>query len=178
MPSNNRVGIRKLTNADAELLTKYANNPKIAANLRDRFPSPYTLKDAQYFIDTFGGESSTHNFCITLDNDFVGMIGFFPLDDIYRFNAEFGYWVAEPYWGQGIASEAIRLIMSFARNYTNLVRIFAGVFEYNEASARVLAKNGFTLECRARKAVYKHNRFWDEDRYVYIIEREEKNNYA
>ena len=37
---------------DAPSLQKYANNPAITGNLRDAFPSPYTLEDARFFIQS------------------------------------------------------------------------------------------------------------------------------
>ena len=53
--------IRDWEPGDAAAVAKYADNPKIAANLRDRFPSPYTLADAETFLDIVTANSGDGN---------------------------------------------------------------------------------------------------------------------
>ena len=71
--------------------------------------------------------------------------------DIYARTAEIGYYVGEPYWGQGIASEAIGKMVQYGFEVLDIIRIYAGVFEHNKASMRVLEKNGFVFEGISRK---------------------------
>ena len=91
--------------------------------------------------------------------------------DVYRFSAEIGYWIAEPFWGKGIASLALIALSKYAFEQFDLNRIFAGVFQGNKPSMRVLEKSGFVLEGRLRKSVYKENRF--KDQLMYSILKEE-----
>jgi RimJ/RimL family protein N-acetyltransferase len=62
--------------------------------------------------------------------------------------AEIGYWIGKPYWGKGYASFAVQHLLSFAFNQLQLSRVYAHVLDYNEASKKVLEKNGliFTRE--------------------------------
>jgi RimJ/RimL family protein N-acetyltransferase len=79
--------------------------------------------------------------------------------------AEIGYWIGEPYWGKGIAGRAVALITANGFGELNLVRIYAGVFDFNIASMKVLEKNGFQKEGIFRHAVIKNGRICDEHRY-------------
>jgi RimJ/RimL family protein N-acetyltransferase len=67
------------------------------------------------------------------------------------FHAEIGYWLAKPYWGQGIMTDVVRLACDFALAEWKRVRIIAHVFDFNRASARVPEKNGFEFEGLLRK---------------------------
>ncbi len=78
----------------------------------------------------------------------AGGISIMPKEDIYRCSAEIGYWIGEPYWGKGIATEAIRQMVDITwERYPEVVRIYAEVFPGNIGSVRALEKNGFELEC-------------------------------
>ena len=68
---------------------------------------------------------------------------------------EIGYWLGEPYWGRGIATRAVRALIDYAFAHFDLMRLYATVFEWNPASARVLEKAGFTYEARIGKSVTK-----------------------
>ena len=91
--------------------------------------------------------------------------------DVYRFSAEIGYWLAEPFWGKGITSLALVALSKYAFEQFDLNRIFAGVFQGNKASMRVLEKSVFKLEGRLRNSVYKDNSF--KDQLMYSILKEE-----
>ncbi len=160
-----KVRIRTLRYADREQLTVLANNKKIWLNVRDMFPHPYTFEDAEKFIDSVKQQDPQVTFAIEYDFKFVGAIGMVLQRDVYRFSAELGYWIGEPYWGKGIATKALTLMCNYAYDELNMEKLFAGVFEGNEGSKKVLEKCGFQLEGIARKAVYKNNKFLDEYRY-------------
>ncbi|KAB7672632.1 GNAT family N-acetyltransferase [Bacillus sp. B1-b2] len=63
-----------------------------------------------------------------------------------------GYFLAEDYWGKGLATEAVRIIISFLFNKVEVNRIQAEVMPANENSKRVLIKNGFIKEGLIRQA--------------------------
>lgn len=161
---------------DTEAIARYANNPKIAANLRDAFPHPYTQRDAAAFIQSCLDADPTR--CcfraIAVNGQAVGSISLSIGEDIASKSAELGYWLAEPYWGQGIMPEAIRQICSFAFQTYGLARIYAVPFAYNLASRRVLEKAGFQLEGLMRSSVYKRGVLYDS----YLYARTSKDNAA
>jgi RimJ/RimL family protein N-acetyltransferase len=96
------------------------------------------------------------------------MIGLHPQKDVYRLSAELGYWIGEPFWGNGIATKAVELILKYGFETLNLNRIYAGVFEHNIASMRVLEKCDFVKEGIAKQAVIKNNKVIDEHKFAII----------
>jgi len=159
------VRLRPLRYADKKILASLANNKNIWNNLRDMFPSPYAVSDAEKFIDIAKTHDPTLNFAIEYEHEFAGVIGIIPQQDVYHHSAEIGYWIGEPYWNKGIATIALRLATAYSFNELHLERLFAGVFDGNDGSRSVLEKCGYKLEGVARKAVFKNNKLLDEYRY-------------
>ncbi|MDT7828060.1 GNAT family protein [Pricia sp. S334] len=157
--------LRTLKPSDKTQIALLANNKKIWDNVRDAFGHPYTEKNAEEFIQRQAKSDTEDVFAIDCQGELCGLIGLILQNDIYRKSAEIGYWIGEPFWGKGIVTKAIELITIYAFDKLILIRIFAGVFEYNVASMRVLEKNGFQKEGIAKKAVFKNGEFWDEHRY-------------
>ena len=153
---------------DQASLVRHANNRNISRNLRDRFPYPYTAGDADAWIARATAETPPCNFAIVVDGAAVGGIGLELGEDVFRRSAEVGYWLGEPFWGRGIATEALRATTEYAFATFDVCRLTAGVFEWNSASARVLEKAGYTLESRGRLAVIKDGRTIDRLLYVLI----------
>jgi len=162
MIGNDNVSLRPLYKQDAHVIASLADNPRVAANLRDVFPSPYRFEDAVQFIELV--QRGTFGFCraILYRDQFAGVISITPQSDVYRHSAEIGYWLGEPFWNLGIMTAAIELTCAHAFNQLGITRIFAGVFGGNEASKAVLMKNGFKLEGVKTKGVLKNNRLLDE----------------
>src|SRR4051812_13412111 len=83
--------IRSWRSADVTSVVKHANNAKIALQLRDRFPHPYTASDARRFIEAVIGVRPVTTFAIDVDGEAVGGIGFSPGSDVERYSAGVGY---------------------------------------------------------------------------------------
>jgi ribosomal-protein-alanine N-acetyltransferase len=162
--------IRSWQPGDEPSLVRHANNYNVWRNLRDRFPHPYTMDDARFWIEQASKEEPETNFALAVDGAAVGGIGLILQPDIYRRSAEIGYWVGEEFWGRGIVSEAVRTITGWAFDSFDICRIYAAVFEWNPASMRVLEKAGFQFEARLRKAVTKEGKTVDD--LIYAIVRE------
>jgi len=160
------VTLREWKRSDADALAAIANNKKIWDNVRDRLPFPYTKKDAKEWLDLVKKQKIVTTFCIDVDGKLVGSIGVTLKDDVYRKTAEIGYFIAEEYWGRGIATEAVKQMVSYVQEKFAIVRIYAEVFEHNKASMKALEKNGFYLECIRKKAAYKNNVILDD--YVWV----------
>lgn len=100
------LNLRPWLFADAEQLARIADCKKIADNLRDGFPNPYSLDDALNWLGmVIPPNEPTRFFAIMYDNRLAGSIGIVSKTDIYRKNAEIGYFLGEEFWGKGIATE-------------------------------------------------------------------------
>jgi len=103
----------------------------------------------------------------------IGGIGLLKIDRRSK-NAEVGYWLSKKYWGQEIASEALKLILDFGFKKLKLMRFYARVMHPNIASMKLLEKAGFKYEGRMRKHIFKNGKWMDELRYAILREEHEK----
>ena len=156
--------IRRLRPGDEEALAANANDRDIWRNVRDRFPHPYNLGDAAWWIANSG---ETH-FGIEVDGAIAGCIGFDRDEDVFRRSAEIGYWLGKEHWGKGIATAALSRLTERVFATTDIVRLYAGVFAWNPASARVLEKSGYVFEGRKKSAVFKDGELIDELLYAKV----------
>ena len=158
--------------SDAGDIAAAADNPRIAANLRNVFPSPYTLADAEWYVSDCiaRGEERQLTRAIMIEGKAAGSIGVFLQDDVYEKSAELGYWLAEEHWGKGVMTEAVRQICREAFNRFDLLRVFAEPFADNQGSRRVLEKAGFSCEGAMRNGVYKNGRVHSYCMYALLRE--------
>ncbi|MFT3738248.1 MAG: GNAT family protein [Breznakibacter sp.] len=164
------VTLRPWQKHDILALAQLADNYKIAQNLRDSFPSPYTIADAQKWV-ACNLEYPEPNPIRAIDynGNLVGCAAAFLKDDVLRKNAEIGYWLGEQYWGKGIATVAVGLLVDYLFNNFDVHRVYAEVFGYNQASCRVLVKNRFVQEAVLRECIYKNGKF--HDNLVFALRR-------
>lgn len=166
------IHLRPWTFADAVRLAVIANNKKIADNLRDGFPNPYSLQDARDWLSMILPDNDpVRFFAIIIDGEVNGSIGVVLKNDIYRKSCEIGYYIAEDYWHKGLATRAIRAITSYAFRTFDIIRIYAEPFADNTGSRRALEKAGFTHEATLRSNVIKNGII--KDSCIYGILREE-----
>ena len=164
--------LRPWSIGDAGQLAVIADNKKIADNLRDGFPFPYSLKDAKDWLNIILPENYPPRFfAITVDKKLVGSIGIVTKTDIYRKNFEIGYFLAEEQWGKGIATQAIKAATSYAFKDFDIVRVYAEPFSDNTGSRRALEKAGFTLEATLSRNVIKNNII--KDSCIYSVLKED-----
>ena len=166
----------ELRNYQIEIAKQYAeyrNNPIIFDNGYDKVPNPFTLKDAKEFINLQLKKELPQRKLIYWKGQFVGEIGIEIKEDVFRLSAEMGYFIGEPFWGKGIASKAIKLMTDYVFNNFNIIRIEAGVFDFNRPSMRVLEKNDFNLESIKRNAVIKNGKIINDHIWVKLKELKE-----
>jgi [ribosomal protein S5]-alanine N-acetyltransferase len=149
--------LRNFAATDAQSIALNANHFEIWKGVRDIFPFPYSLSDAEDFIAYANSTLTERIFAIDVEGKAVGAIGLHFKNDIYRYCGEVGYWIGPDFKGRGITTGAVGQIVSMAFEDYNLLRLYAEVFENNVASARVLEKNGFSLEAKFNSAIYKDN---------------------
>lgn len=162
--------IRSFRSEDLESLVRYANNRNVWLGLRDLFPHPYTVENGLAWLAKVKQDDPVSNYAIASAQEVIGGIGLGLQTDIHRLSAEVGYWLGEPFWGRGVASEAVRAFTGHAFAAYDIVRVFAYVYSNNPASARVLEKAGYELEGRLRKAVLKDGRILDALIYARLKE--------
>ena len=169
MAADPEITLRPYGEDDIPALADLANNPRVSANLRDVFPHPYTLSDAEHFVRDLANAPGMHNFAILVEGRLAGGAGVALLGDVYRRTAEVGYWLGEPFWGRGIATRVVCAICEHALTLGPICRLEAGVFEGNRASQRVLEKAGFELEARHRLSVTKNGVTMDSFMYARVF---------
>jgi RimJ/RimL family protein N-acetyltransferase len=164
--------VRDWRPSDAASLALHANDRRIWLNLRDRFPHPYTLADAQSFLTTAATMSPPTFFAIAIDSEAVGGIGYTLHQDVERISAEIGYWLGTAFWGRGIMTSALTEVTRYAfERHADLRRIYAVPYAWSDASMRVLQKAGYRLEGRMRQSAIKDGKVTDQ--LMYAVLREE-----
>ena len=161
-------GIRSWTGLDVAALVKYANNRNIWLNLRDAFPPRIPKRMAWRFLEMVARQNPTTFFAIATAEGAIGAIGISVNQDVHRLTAEMGYWLAEPFWGRGIMTEAVARFTEYAFDRFGLLRIYAEPYATNRNSCRVLEKAGFSLEGRLRSSAIKDGQVLDQLLYAQI----------
>ena len=147
--------LRPLCAADAPALARHANDREIWLNLRDRFPHPYAVSDAEAYIAAVAARATQTSFGIDIAGEAAGTVSLMLGEDISRRTAEIGYWVGRSHWGRGVMTEAVRAATTYAFATLALDRVFAVPFVENVASSRVLERAGYVREGRLRRSALK-----------------------
>ena len=166
--------VRSWRATDVDSLARHADNRKIWINLRDAFPHPYTKRDAREFIRATRRRSPETFFAIAVGEEAVGGIGFVLHPDVERVSAEIGYWLAEPFWGRGIVTDALVAVTAHAIDTYHLTRLYAVPFAWNSPSCRVLEKAGYVLEARLRNSAIKDGQLTDQLQYAFVAADHQK----
>jgi len=137
-------------------------------------PYPYTTEDAVNFITSSHRDFESHkavNFAIQYKNNPEGLsrlVGTISLKnvDFDKKKATVGYWIGELYWGNGIATESLALVITYAFSVLGLEEICAYVFSENKASIRVLEKNGMIKKAELNEYNRMSGRYQRTTKYV------------
>ncbi len=164
--------LREWKNDDIKDVAAVANNEKIANNLRNAFPNPYTYEDAEFYVNSCINAGDEHQYtrAIVVDEKVVGSIGVFMGSDVYDLTGELGYWLAETHWGLGIMTDAVKQICKEVFDRYDIVRIYAEPFEHNSGSRRVLEKAGFNCEGIMKNGVHKNGKIFDYCMYALLAD--------
>lgn len=155
------IEIRDYQFADIKKLALLANNRNVSRYLVPTFPYPYTKADAKRWVLKGSKENQYITKAIEFQGEFAGTIGIAPQRGWKNHCAEIGYWLGEPYWGKGIATEALNAMTGYAFEVCQFRKLFAPVMGPNKASMKVLEKCDFILEGVFKNEVYKDGRFFD-----------------
>jgi len=160
--------VRDWRKDDLESLLRYANNARIAVNLRDQFPHPYTRREGIEYLNYVRSMQVPVSFAIEFGGEAIGGVGFKQGIDIARISVEMGYWLGEPFWGRGLTTRAVVAASDWAFGHYDIVRIFATTFAHNVASIRVLEKSGFEREGIMRRSAIKNGVILDQVLYAKV----------
>lgn len=150
-----RLLLRPLRPGDAADVRRLAGSRAVADTALD-VPHPFADGVAEAWIAEDRvryDEGRSVVFAVTLRSggSLVGAIGLSEIEPRHR--AELGYWIGEPYWGRGFATEAARPVLAYAFERLRLVRVHASHLARNAASGRVLEKIGMRREGVLRRHV-------------------------
>lgn len=151
--------LRDFTIKDKPLLVEYLNQPNVVRFLSSRIPFPYTPQDAHWWVTQ--GSKSGFTRAININGTFIGCVSAEVGQFEFCQSAEIGYWLAEKYWRQGYATQALKLLIDELQECTNLTRLQATVFEGNVGSTYVLKHCGFSQQGYFPKAAYKNNQYYN-----------------
>lgn len=139
-----RLVLRAPRIEDITSVAELANNRKIA-EMTANLPYPYKPSDARAFVETLGSVENGATFAVFLKREgllaFTGMCSFGQRAPEPA--PEIGYWIGEPFWGLGIATEAVRAVIDYAFSETDMTQILGSARVVNPASRRILEKCGF-----------------------------------
>ena len=137
-------------------------------------PYPYSLEHARRFINSSHRDFESLkavNFAILYknnpecDSSLVGIISLKNID-LDNKKSNLGYWIGELYWGNGIASESVALVINHAFSVLGLEEVYAYVYSENKASMRVLEKNGMTKKGEANEYSKKLGGYQNTTKFV------------
>lgn len=172
MLTTERCLLRPFVAEDRERLAEIANDRRISRNLTDAFPYPYTLADADEWIEFTSRHDPPRHLAIEVNGELVGGIGTDAKSGEKQHVAAVGYWLTPTHWDHGYATEAVAAIVDHTfETFPEIDRLEASVYGWNPASARVLEKCGFRKEATLRKAVSKDSEVTDE--HIYGLIRQE-----
>jgi len=165
-----RCLLRPFQAGDAASIAACANDRRIWLQLRDLFPHPYALADAERYIERVCAVNPPRSLAIVVRESAVGGVGLELQTDVNRFSAEIGYWLGSAHWGQGVGSEAVRLATQWAMTAHGLLRIYAQPFADNLASRRVLERAGYAFEGTMQRSALKDGAVRDQCLYARLSE--------
>lgn len=161
--TTSRLVLRAFALADVPRLIALAGEYEVAKNTLN-IPHPYGEEDAYRWVRLTQEnyeQQTGYAFALALrsSGEFIGGIG---LTVERRFDrAEAGYWLGQPYWGQGLASEALAAVLRFGFEELALNKIYATHIAENPASGRVMRKNGMVQEGQLAQHTKRDGRYYD-----------------
>jgi RimJ/RimL family protein N-acetyltransferase len=170
--NTNRLIIDQIKPSDIPAIVVYANNSNITDNTRT-MPHPYLEKDAIDWMKKANegfeiGDLFMFAIRIKETSAFIGGIGLTV--DVDNNRAELGYWLAEPFWNKGYTTEAVQGLFKFGFNELNLNKITAVYLSSNEASGKVMIKNGMIKEGELKNHDVKKDHDVSDGKYVSLFQ--------
>jgi RimJ/RimL family protein N-acetyltransferase len=141
-----RLILRHWEESDAEECYKYAKDDRVGPSAG--WPPHTSVEESRRIIKEVLCEPNTFAIVLKETGLPIGSIGLHFRSDLARLDdeAELGYWLGVPYWGQGLVPEAAREMLRYAFEDLKLDRVWCGYYEGNDKSRRVQEKVGFKYQ--------------------------------
>ena len=167
-----RLLLNQAKPSDIPDIVRFAGNKKLVEHTRT-MPHPYFEEDAISWLHMAneGFKNGTQYIMairLKSNESFMGGIGLTL--DLVNNRAELGYWVAEPFWNKGFATEAVGAIIKYGFEELNLNKIIAVYLPTNEASGKVMIKNGMVKEAELKDHDIKRGTNAKNKTYVSLIQ--------
>ncbi len=143
-----RLVLRPWVIEDANDLYEYAKNPQVGPIAG--WPIHTSVDNSREVIEVILSAPETYAVCLKENNKAIGSVGLMTGDqsniDLNDGEAEVGYWIGVPFWGQGLIPEAVKELMKYAFCQLEMKKLWSGYFDGNEKSKRVQEKCGFKYQ--------------------------------
>ncbi len=156
-----RLLLRRMLKGDYRDMFAYAKDPLVTKYLLwEPHPNPnYTLRYLAFVQQKYrSGEFYDWAVVHKKDGRMIGTCGFTSFDFKHS-TGEVGYVLNPAYWGQGLASEAVKAVVAFGFRELGLHRVCAKFMKGNNQSLRVMEKCGMTFEGYHRDEMYVKGEF-------------------
>ena len=169
---SSRIILRPWRDSDAETLFKWASDPDVGP--RAGWAPHKSVEESLEIIRTvFCDATNTWAIELKETGEAIGAMGYGPSCDCKLPAREgeplAGYWVAKPYWNQGICTEALKLMIEHIRKTTDIRSLISGHFTDNPASGRVMEKCGFVP---TGETVIDETQYQGKDRPIRVLRLE------
>lgn len=166
-----RILLRLWQESDADALYEYASDSEVGP--RAGWAPHQSREESLEIIRTVFNNPTTWAIVLKDTERVVGAIGYGPSCDCALPSREdeptVGYWVGRPYWGMGICTEALRLMIGHIRSTTHIKSVISGHFIDNPASGRVMEKCGFIP---TGETVFDNKLYMGENRPIRVLRLE------
>jgi RimJ/RimL family protein N-acetyltransferase len=139
-----RIILRPWLDSDAESLFKYASDPELGP--RAGWPPHKSVEESREIIRTLFSVEGMWAVIWKETGEPIGCVGYLPASSsnlrIDDDECEVGYWIARPYWGKGICTEALEMVINHCHE-KGFTTLWGSYFPSNPASGRVMEKCGF-----------------------------------
>lgn len=141
-----RLILRAWEEADAEAMYRYASDPDIGP-IAGWMPHT-SVENSREIIRTVFSVPETYAVVLKKTGEPIGSCGIMFADDILPADAkdgeaEIGYWIGKPYWGEGLIPEAVATLLARCFNVLHLNKVWCAFYDGNVKSKRVCEKCGF-----------------------------------
>lgn len=164
IPITKDILLTDIRKTDIQSIAHHINDKTIYNNTL-KIPYPYSIHDADDFVNMVKAFETEHNiqkdWAIRIDGEMIGGIGLLYNYGIHSHRSEFGYWISPYYRNRGIMRKVIESFVAYCFDYLKMIRVEAHVFTENTASIRVLEKSGFIKEGKIIAAYIKDGKILD-----------------
>jgi RimJ/RimL family protein N-acetyltransferase len=164
------IHLSEFSLSDKAALLEHLADAEVTRNLL-RVPHPYTEADADFWLTMQAERRQRLGRQLAWairnqDGHLIGAVGFRDFEVGADHATEVGYWLAKPWWGQGIMARVLDAVCRHGFEELDLERIAAGVFAGNDQSCRALEKCGFQFEGVLQRLYRKDGQLLDARMYA------------